>query len=400
MMLLPSYGLTRNLMLQPPQPDQQDRFGGGITPTNLPTDSLTDQPKQSPYDDFVNRWKTIASNRPQRDAYMKMVGQGEPDVKPTKMNRLHALLSGIGSSLTEGPSAASALQTNILDSNQNKALGTYDRQSRRLGAAAGMESEDVNTQLRGLENETQNYFRNNEDQRQGAELKIKQGEAVDRSRLTDAQIKNMEDEMTSRGFEFYDNQATGHRMAWNKKTNEVKDLGINDLTPQAKSDMVEKREKNVEGTRTAGRLQEIAEQGKNQLANTEARNKANAATLSQKLAAHGSTLKPGDKYKQVILDVTNAINSDPSLASAGKYLVKNAVGGIDVAPDTGSFFSGDDEETTAAKDKLRKIIADSLKKQESIQAPTIPTNNTGGNTGVTSSGSRYSIKPLTEGIIK
>lgn len=148
----PNQPQTGQRMIMTNPPTSMDNTPGPITaPVN---------PNPNPNLDAASAYKSMIGDQPAETKYKNFIDQGSPDkanFKPTKMNRLAAILGGVSSGIKGGAQAGINTANNVLDQPFNDALDKYKLDASRLATGAGMEEKD-NT------NKSQFYRNFNQDQ--------------------------------------------------------------------------------------------------------------------------------------------------------------------------------------------------------------------------------------------
>lgn len=115
---------------------------GGANPRG--TSSNTSNPSNP--SNFMDLYKELSAqqNGPAMQAYRKYVDAGlpnrdDPSVRPGKLSKLAAILSGAATSWNSGPAAGMEVSRNILDDKYNERMKNYDKEGGRLREAAGLE---------------------------------------------------------------------------------------------------------------------------------------------------------------------------------------------------------------------------------------------------------------------
>lgn len=111
-------------------------------PQNIPH-----QREGSGVSDYMNEINRIMSNRPARSAYQQAV-QEQPEYQaPGKVGRLGAILTGVAGGFAEGPTGGIRAAENLLYGGYNREMEAYNQRLAGLRDVAGMESEDIGTQV-------------------------------------------------------------------------------------------------------------------------------------------------------------------------------------------------------------------------------------------------------------
>lgn len=90
---------------------------------------------------------------PMQKAYKDFLSAGAPnkeDFKPSKTNRLAAILGGVSDGITHGAGAGIKTARGVLDEPYDDAMGKYALQAKKLEAGAGLEEKDINNRVKIL----------------------------------------------------------------------------------------------------------------------------------------------------------------------------------------------------------------------------------------------------------
>lgn len=342
--------------------------------------------------DFASSYAKINSNRPNRLAYQQSVNAGPEEIKRGKLAKLGAMLAGVGTSMSGGAQAGYNLGMSAYNQPQERADSDFAQKNKGLASLAGMENDDISNQLKVLEMQNEDYYRRKGDKRADKSLSLQeQNQAADNKR----QDKQLE---LSSWLPLQEDD--GNTYLVNKATNEKKLIGKTGMTTQEQIDFAKNKAQAEETVKEPGRIAadtrdtnravrvaNIGAQSRSDIADANNASREliagqKAELVKAKMDKVGASLKPGDQAKQVWNDLTSAFNSDPNLKGLDPEDYVSVNGGV-VSPTSESMW-GDSPAKKAIKQKINKIISDSLKKSAA----------SGVNGGKTTSGGSYTITPV------
>lgn len=193
-----------------------------------------EQPK--PASRFSDAYSRLTSQEPgaAQKKYRDFLDTNEPnreDFKPTKMQRLAAILAGGSEGVLHGGAAGAKITGSMLDEPYKDALAQYDNQGKKLEASAGLEEKDMG---RRVALNRQMMLDDQERAKQDETSKYHQG-----------LLENGRERNKRTGFHFADTvePSTGKKITHRigpDGSNTSFDLGIGDLTSDQKVDQAGK----------------------------------------------------------------------------------------------------------------------------------------------------------------
>lgn len=173
--------VTPDMMNQSGQPQQQN-YTPPLQPPNPST--LTD----------AYREMMQAQSGPSNQRYKDFLGEGMPqreDFKPSKMNRLTAVLAGASDGIQRGGGEGYKTAQGILDEPYNEAIGDYKNKASRLEAGANLEDKETNNKVKTY----RDYVTDQQNKRRDD---IALQTLAETSRVNNGRLKNWESEASSR----------------------------------------------------------------------------------------------------------------------------------------------------------------------------------------------------------
>jgi hypothetical protein len=347
---------------QPPQipvnqPNSDERFGQNV---KLPEYKM---PRYAPPPDFGSEYDKINTKSANRLAYEQAIQEGAPEIPKSKWQRLGAALAGAGVSWgTKDPQQGLALTRSIFEVPQQRSDAEFERKTQGLGRLAQMDESDTDRQIRALEEKRRDWY-NQQD------LTLKREDSERATKLSEVQLKNIEDEMERRDLYRYTDPVTGVTYQKNLKTQKVTEVAKEQLSQAEKLEFDKKsagakqegewpwREKEIKAQSQA-RMNESAQEAKARESLQAAKDKAAGDRMATRLEKAAASMKPGDKNAQANLEVAAAMRADPSLNLPG-IVTFDEMGVVRVADDNKWT---DSKEELAAKAVLRQIVAKAVGK--------------------------------------
>lgn len=365
-------------------------FGANLDPNNPPPNPNIPPPTvNSPTDNgpgnFVDQLAKLNSSRPNRLAYQQAVEQGPPQIKRSNWARLGtALTSGAAALGGESVSDATKLGVSAYEAPQMRSDALYSKKIAGLANLAGMEDQDTQDKIKALEAQHSDWFKTQD-------LNLNRDRAKTEADFTKAQIENIHSEMDKRDSDDYTDPNSGIR--WHRdKDGTLTNFGKWALTPAEQADQAGKEEGakaaakspfdlRLEDRRTAAAntLEDKRAASAKEIANIGATSRETVAdkNAAAKVAAINARaqgilkqMKPGDISTQVFNDITQQFNSDPDLKGKDPLDYINFEtepgGRVTVTPKPeakyGPFTIHDSDEDKTVKNKVSKMITDSLAK--------------------------------------
>lgn len=314
-------------------------------------DLPTPEPPAKP--SFLDQYNAISGNRPQRDAFRQLVENAptREQFQPNKMTRLGAILGGVSAGW-KNPAAGVELAQSTLDRPFNEAQAEYDRKLKNVAGLAGMESEDIQQRLKGLdiEREEQRYERGE----RRAEERDRRADERDtrdyglRVREFDARMGELED----KDWEKFTDEKTGEIGWTNRKTQQtIRGPKVNETLAESRA-----REDEIAATKQKG-AEAIARIGATSRENV-ANIRASASEAAARYRAIASQMKPDDINKKAYNDMADiALIFGVGEDEINKHTsIDDTTGRISVNPNRteGSIWrSADDANVIKLKDALR-----------------------------------------------
>lgn len=166
-------------------PDMMNQGGQDQIPQQPPNSStLTDA-----YREMIN-----APSGPANQRYKDFLDEGSPsrdDYKPTKMNRLAAILAGASDGIQRGGGEGYNTARKVLDQPYDNAMGDYKLRASKLEAGANLEDKETNNKVKTYRDFITDQ---NNDQRNQIELK----RLDETSRVNNGRLENWKSEAASR----------------------------------------------------------------------------------------------------------------------------------------------------------------------------------------------------------
>lgn len=194
---------------------------------NAEDDKLT-VPQDKPASRFSSLYADLADETggPAQKKYADFLNTGpnRDDYKPTKVNRLAAILAGVSDGVKHGGGAGYKTATDILDQPYNEAQTDYDTQAKKLAAGANIEEKDMGRRVKLYQDMTQ------------AERDKAKDTETNRHNLATEGNSKLRAERTGLHYSDITDPNTGHRKTTvigpDAKTIGNIDLGKGALTPQ------------------------------------------------------------------------------------------------------------------------------------------------------------------------
>jgi hypothetical protein len=347
---------TRLAPYQPTNPFAM-RFGQNIT---LPNQV---QPQEQP-PDFMGEYSKLNANRPNRLAYQQAVEQGSPEIQRGKWAKLGAMLASGAAGLANpnDPGGAYALGRSAYMEPQMRADEEYKKKLQGLGNLAQFEESDKANEIKALEMKYNDFYRRREDLRQEAETK-RQSEAETRAgKLTDAQIKNLQEDNERQKWLVSEDKADGYTYLIHRDTGEKRRVAKTALTTQeqinaardkvtAESAAKEPYDIRADARDTARALAVAKETTSRATTIQDMKTKADAAKSAARLREKATSMKPDDVMKNIYLDMAVAIEKGELPPEAPGYLTtENGV------PTADRGWTGDKD----VEDKVKSFISKSI----------------------------------------
>jgi len=362
------FGQSRKFI--PPTPKQQPKFNFGNLSNPAP-------PIEAPRPDFASRYNELIQDTPDRLAYREHVLSGPPTVERGKWAKLGAILAGAATGLGSG-SASEGMNIGLSSyyEPERRAQEQWSTRGQGLGMLADMEAQDIQSKIKGLEMESDNYWRSRDDLRADRTL----SHNIEQDRLTntraDAALKLQgltPIQETDGNTYLYDKQSGRKTLVG--KTGFTTEEQMSQRAAELRQELSIKEPYEVKSdNRRAAQARETAEIAAGSRENVAAiRSQAQIEASRNRLATKANTMKPGDQGKQVLVDLIEAAASDRILSNIqiDKYIQQDPTTGLPTV--TGPGFFGDDAEDIAIKNRIKQIIAGSIQRSKSIGGDTSTT---------------------------
>lgn len=191
--------LRRNALFNPVQPSTGINPNAlSITPDMMSANGLQQgqQPQPPNPSTLTDAYREMmqAKSGPSNQRYKDFLSEDMPkrdDFKPTKMNRLSAILAGASDGIQRGGGAGYETAQRILDEPYSEAIGDYNNRAKRLESGANLEDKETNNKVKTYRDFVTD--RNNDQRNQ-----IALGNQTETKRVNDARIANYQSQSETR----------------------------------------------------------------------------------------------------------------------------------------------------------------------------------------------------------
>jgi hypothetical protein len=363
-------------------PNPYNLFGGGLDPSQgmgtNPQGAFPQQvgnpnaiPPKPPERNFVDEYNKAIGNRPNRLAYQQAVQEGSPVIERGKWAKLGAAIAAGGSALGGTP-AAQAAQFGLSSyyAPQMRSDERYNEKVKGLGNLAQFEDQDIQDKIKSLEFERGEHWKGAENDRQNAELILRQNEAVERAGLTKLQMEGLAYDLQHKGEYTVEDKNTGMSTTYDAKGNVLRSFKLGRTPAEHAADLEAEEAAKVKAQlpnrQSNERIAQLGVDKSNYAANKKYEGVVEAAKA--KRDAIGKSLTPGQQAQKVWNDLSQKFNSDPELMGLNMLDFVDITAGPNgsqmIAPkppyQIAGLELGDSETDKRVKAKISSIIAASL----------------------------------------
>jgi hypothetical protein len=316
--------------------------------------SIADLPSEAPAKpSFLDRYNAELANRPERDRLRQLIEETprREDFQPNKMTRLGAILGGVSAGW-KNPAAGVELAQSTLDRPFNEAQAEYDRKLKNVSGLAGMESEDIQQRLKGLDIEREeNRYERGERRTEERDRRADERDTRDyglRVREFDARMGELED----KDWEKFTDEKTGEIGWTNRKTQQtIRGPKVNETLAESRA-----REDEIRKSQQQHAMNIARETTSRTLGAAEIR--AGASETAQRLKAMANQFKPDDVNKKAYNDLADfALINDLGQAELDRLTtIDEASGRITVNANRTGRWRPDSADDIKLKDALRERL--------------------------------------------